>query len=887
MNVKLIGKHKKSGFADQFHKTSVLFKIPIIPICFLFCSVNIYGQTIKDFKEIWVNESKEFLLNNQNPLPYLQSGFFYFAREYDNSLTEELENNWEKFSVSIGTPVPKSKRFEPAPRFSFDETAYHSQQYLPCFDAESAEETSRQNFSNLPRMRKPDYTISNPQKQIFKFYGNTISITYDKLLAFPVNQAVSKEVAVEFWKRFVVANSNHLVNQLNIYRDRLGLNDWGFMSLVKSCAKALYPTDESGETLLTWALMIRSGYDIKIGFNQLGSTVLYPTTLALYGTSSVKINDTVYYLDKSIYSFPITTYSARHPGATGVINIKITKSLNFQGETQVRKIQYTWDKKSYEFNFKYNPELIRYLEEYPQTDPKVYFDAPFSYLSGESLLKQFRPILAGMKFEEGAAFLQQFVQKSFAYRPYNDIYGYDRFMFPEELLSKEESNDKGKSILFAWMVTNLLNKNAALVEFPGFFSVAIFLGHPIEGDNFLIDGKSYTIADPTFENAPIGLVMKEYYQLKPYVRLLNIEKEEEFQKSKVWKLATAFGAERSGSGIDFVKDESGNSYITGYFKDKNASNPSLAPSPFVAKFNGKNILEWMIKFRSTGKAFGLELRQFDRDEFYLAGSFRGELEHNGMRIQTPSSDPDLFFAQFNRKGEIGWLRKSGLDDLEEDTKLFYIVRFTRSGEIQSTQLANEDERFLVSGFQRTDNEGLCFVASRYQTTGLYRENAASTVKAAYLFRQNFNRLKQLGIDKTISYSVSLFNALNIPGSHFTGSDLASFGQAKLQAWGGSLPALTETVQKIRLIKNDNGIIGLYTIDSKPFKFLFFRFSNLARLKVIPLDNNDLKIMVIDGIFYESGVVNEKVNTAIIELSTGNIVIDLGANHQILTRNLKQ
>jgi hypothetical protein len=57
--------------------------------------------------------------------------------------------------------------------------------------------------------------------------------------------------------------------------------------------------------------------------------------------------------------------------------------------------------------------------------------------------------------------------------------------------------------------------------------------------------------------------------------------------------------------------------------------------------------------------------------------------------------------------------------------------------------------------------------------------------------------------------------------------------------------------------------------------------------VIPLDNNDLKIKVIDGIEYESGSLREKINSCIIELSTGNMILDLGRENLILTRNLKQ
>jgi len=846
----------------------------------------VFAQTFKEFKDLWVNESREYLLNNQKPLPYLQSGFHYFSRLQDDAFTEILERNWEKFTVVPATPVPKSRRFDPAPQFIFDETSYHNSQYLPCFSDEKNEETSGTESPNLPRIRKPEYTSASPLKLNFKFYGNTIAVTYDKLLSLPVNQPISNEVIAEYWKRFTVGNSHHLISQLMSARDRLGLNDWGYFILVKSCSNALYPTDEDGSALLCWALMIRTGFDVKVGFNQLGTSVLFATTSKINGVPSVKINGSDYYIDQPIASFPIASYISNHPGATGTIHLRINQSLNFQGEIENKKIQFLWDKKLYEFNLKYNPEVIKYLEEYPQTDPELYFNAPFSFLSKETLLKQMKPVLAGMRKEEGVAFLQQFVQKSFTYHPFNDRYGYDKFMFPEELLFKDESNDKGKSLLYAWMISNLLNQKAALVEFPGFYSVAISMDQPMDGDHFLVEGKNYTMAEPTFENAPLGLVMKEFYPLKPYIRLLKNESDEVSEQDAVWKLAHTFGAERSGSGKDFVKDENGNSYITGFFNEKNTGKSLSAPAPFVAKFDERKELVWMVKFRSNCKAFGLELKQLDRNEFYLAGSFRGKLECNGKMVQTLSSNPDLFFVQFDKQGEIEWMSKSGLDELEEDTKLFYIVRFTRSGDIESVQLANEDERSGTTGFLKSTNEGLCYIASRYQTAGLDKTGEGVSPKADLLFRQHLNRMKQLGIEQTIAGIAAVFNSVISPGTQLTGTDLTSFRQNQNQPGSSSLSNLSETIQKIRLIRNNNGIIEINTTNSTPLRILSFRILNGSHLKIIPLENNDLKIKIIDGMEFESGSVREKINSFVLDISTGNVVLDLGKEHLTISKNLR-
>ena len=881
----MVGENKFFEQDRRILKENSLFKNLILSLCLLFYTPFIFGQNLREFKEISVNESKEYLLNNQKPLPYLQSGFHHFSRLQDETFSEVLDHNWEKFPVTPGTPVPKSRKFDPAPIFIFEESAYHNPQFLPCFTVAQNAEVSEQVSANLPRIRKPEYTSSNPLKLSFKFYGNSVSVSCDRLLSLPVAQPVSKETIAEYWKKFMVGNSHHLVDQLMTVRDRLGINDWGYFALVKSCASALSPNDETGAALLTWGLMLRSGFDVRVGYNQLGVSVLYATASKVFGLPAVKINGSDYYIDKPIAFFPISTYNPAHQGATGTIHLRINRSLNFQGETVNKKIQFVWSKKTYEFNLKFNPEVIRFLEDYPQTDPDLYFDAPFTAWMFESLMKQLKPILAGMRKEVSVAFLQQFVQKSFDYHPYNDRYGFDRFMFPEELLCKEESNDKGKSLLYAWLITHLLNQKAALVEFPGFYSVAISLDQPLDGDNFQVEGKSYTIADPTFDNAPLGLVMKEFYPLKPIIRLLGNESEALNEQDKIWKLARGFGAERSGSGKDYLMDEYGNSYITGFFNEKKSNLQTDVPTPFIAKFDENNSLTWMVKFQSTGSSFGLELNQLDRNEFYLAGTFRGKLACGGMSVQSPPGDPDLFFAQFNRQGEIEWISKCGLDELEEDAKSFYVAKFTRSGDIQSVRLSNEDERTGVTGFRQSTNEGLCYVGSRYQTTGMDKTEEEQPSKPSTLFRQNWRQMKQLGIEKTMCTIAAICRSLSLSGNQLAGTDLLLLLQDKTQPMNALTSSQTELLQSFKLLQNRGGIIQINTVNATPVKLSFIKFFNSSHVKILPLDNDDLKIKVIDGIEFETGTFREKINSFVLELSTGNIVFDLGREHLILSKNL--
>lgn len=846
-------------------------------VFFLLPSIS-ESQNILDFKELWIQESREFLLNNQRPLPYLQSGFYQFSRQWDENFLDSLNQEWSKFQVNPGIPVPKSRKFEPSPEFVFEEASYHNPQFLPCFLKEGPKDFREE--VPFPRVRKPESIISSPLKITFRFFGNNVTVSYDRMLALKASMEQSKESVAEFWQKFTVANSNHLIGQLMSCKDRLGLNDWGYFLLVKHCSTALYPNDPFSATTLTWALMIRSGFDVRIGYNQLGVSILFPVNVKIYNIPSIKIGNRDFYIDYPIASFPIFTYNFPHEGANNPLNLILDKSLNFQGESELRKIQFNWNKKLYVFDLKYNPEIIRFLEEYPATSPEICFNTPFTALSNETLSKQLKPIVTMMKKEEAVAFLQQFVQKTYAYFPYNDLYGHDRFMFPEELLFKEEGNDKGKSLLFAWLITHILNQKAALVEFPGFWSAAVALDQPLDGDNFLVDGRRYTLVEPTFLNAPIGLVMKEFYPLKPILSILKNPTDKFAEQDRIWKLANAFGAKRSGVHEDFIKDDSGNSYITGYLNETITNLSSPMPVPFIAKFDLHNSLNWMIKFRSTGKAYGLELKELENGELYISGSFRGQLEVNGQVIQSTSSNPDLFFAQFNSQGELFWLTKAGLDQLEEESKLFYQVQFTRAGEIKSVKLSNEDERCGKTGFRNETNEGLCYIASRYQTIGLDRE-ADEPLSGIQFMKQNLHRMQELGIDPFSATLVTLFRSLIYPGSQVGGELLTVFNsdQNHAQAF------LKSNLSKIKSLKNKDGIVEVYTLEAKGIRIAHLQIANHAKFMLLPLDNNDFKLIILNGFTFELGSALKQVNVIITEPTTGNVILDIGAEHTIITKQI--
>ena len=72
-------------------------------------------------------------------------------------------------------------------------------------------------------------------------------------------------------------------------------------------------------------------------------------------------------------------------------------------------------------------------------------------------------------------------------------------------------------MLFAWLVKSLLDLEVIGLNYPGHVATAVRLEDPVEGDHVAYDGKRYTVADPTYINATLGMTMPEYENTKPGV----------------------------------------------------------------------------------------------------------------------------------------------------------------------------------------------------------------------------------------------------------------------------------------------------------------------------------------------------------------------------------
>jgi len=844
-------------------------------------SLNVSGQSINELRELWQNNDFSFLSGNQKEKLFTSTDFYKYSETRDEEFASYLKETWTDYSIftgiSDGSPHPVEQ-----PVFDESDLDMNPPVNLAFSNIIGDKEHENGNIKLIPRIRKPESNTFNAQKIVFRFYGQQISINYDKLLILSKISFLSADSISGFWTSFAMSNSNQLVDQLMDYRDLLGMGDWGYFQLVKATSNHIFAGNILNADLLTWALMIRSGFDVRFAFNQNSTTVLFPSENTIYSKQFIVIGQTRFYIDREMKSQLLVACQNPFPDNVGRVDLNFYKSLNFSGKPTIRMISFRWNNKSYEFSMCYNPEVIRFYKDYPQTDASVYFGAPVSSVLKENLLGQFYPIFSKMDKLESAAFLQQFVQKEFIYISGNKNDGFPKNRFAEEIIASKSGDDRSKAVLYSWLVRILLHLPVVGVQFPDYYSTAVCYDSPLDGNYYYLNREKYYITDPTYLYAPIGVTMPVFKGLTPQLIDLSSSFTQPNNALKIWELALKLGALRGGTSQDVVFDRQGRALITGYFTDR-----SVSCFPFVACFSRGNSLQWIRKFEGNGKALAFAISKASDDEIYIAGSFTGRIDMDEKELQSEPDKSDLFIAQFNKNGDLVWMNKIEMDSGAQNESSTYLVKFDRSGGNITTQWSNEDERNIRNGFSKPDMSGLSFAGSKSFTAGMGPMSWTGTkLDIAKDVYNEYNFLINKKCHPKVAGMIAVMKLLQKPGAEVTGIQLQTIIARHNPTFQVNNTSLFKVIGQVQLLKNVNGIITLKLMEGKPIIYSNLKLEDGAKFNISVFDNRDLSVSMIEGFQKTVKEVSLTLNSLLIDSSSGNLVLDYDHDHTLKTANIE-
>jgi hypothetical protein len=315
-----------------------------------------------------------------------------------------------------------------------------------------------------------------------------------------------------------------LIEEINNVRHKLKLNDWAVYQLIDLISEQV-SKDENVRVLFSWFLMNKLNFQTKVGYFDNKIYLLMPSKQPIYEITYFKFDNIKYYAvntyDNKKFIKSIYTYKKNYPGANLPLNLALDSMPIINEKPGIKHLSFNYKGKHYTLNVKYNDYYVKFFKEYPQTDISVYFNADASNDVKETLLKELKSILQNKSEVEAVNILLRFVQTAFEYKTDQQQFGYEKYLLPDETLYYPYSDCEDRSVLFAYLVRNLLGLEVVGLDYPGHIATAVHLNSNISGDGFVFNNKRYVIADPTYINATVGMAMPKYKNVKPKLVVLK------------------------------------------------------------------------------------------------------------------------------------------------------------------------------------------------------------------------------------------------------------------------------------------------------------------------------------------------------------------------------
>ena len=443
-----------------------------------------------------------------------------FKSKNDSIFSSFLEGSWESFNM-LYNPKPEEKPKPVIQPVVPDLKVKHiiPERVVPIDSSDIKNNVAPESIHTDPEKNNlPSETESSGVAVEVEFFGSTTALSLPTTL--PVIKELSGSAISNYFNE--VSSSllvGQLVKQLANIKIERKLNDWGYLQMVKKTSGSITATDRDAD-LLSWILLLKSGINAKIGYTDNQVFLMVPALEEIYKFWFLSINDRKYYIvteggtkDKVP---SLNVHKANYPGSLP-ISLELLQ-IPLLGTNIIHK---RFAFRGNQFDILINQNLMDFYSTYPQSSLNIFFATPLSKEATGSLDLFLQPLMKDMPVSQKVALLLEFTQKTFAYKNDREQFGHEKFFFPDELFYYPYSDCEDRSILFTRLVKHFTGLSCIALNFPKHVNAAVAMGDNTTGDFIQYENRRYVICDPTYINAPVGYLPKEYSNIKPEV--INFE----------------------------------------------------------------------------------------------------------------------------------------------------------------------------------------------------------------------------------------------------------------------------------------------------------------------------------------------------------------------------
>ncbi len=420
-----------------------------------------------------------------------------------------LERAWKEYKVLPSIPRPKDEVVPPTIMPRQDKNKKQAKE-IPIENVVSP-------ILSLPQPKpiSPIYENDKVEEKNFSFsyMGTTCEVRLPKDLNIRMSGCESCMIAT-IWKQLATNAMDNTIRDFLALRLKMQLCDWAYLNLIDTFAKAF--CGHGNEAVIMAAFIYsQSGYKMRLGRDCEKLYLLYGSKHGIYEKGYIVIEGINYYpLDDKVERMEISDFSFPQEQS---MSLYIENAQKFTIRPSAKRKLASEQYHDVTIDSQVNLNLIQFYNTYPSSEVngnfmtrwKMYADTPMDESVSQMLYPDIKNKIEGLSDVQAVNQILNWVQTAFQYEYDDKVWGHDRAFFAEETLYYPYCDCEDRAILFTRLVRDLLGLKCILVYYPGHLASAVCFKQQVNGDYISLDGDVYTICDPTYIGAPVGITMPE------------------------------------------------------------------------------------------------------------------------------------------------------------------------------------------------------------------------------------------------------------------------------------------------------------------------------------------------------------------------------------------
>lgn len=444
-----------------------------------------------------------------------------FREECNKAYAENLRKSWESFRLLPEIPKPHEEEIPPV---IYDDNKPHD----PIEENEVPYKDTLPHIVPTPQPKPvepiPDNTPINDNTFTFSFFNTDLKVRAAEQHKFKLHSLTGDSLA-SIWERLSGEEYNQIISDCLSLRSAYNLCDWAYLQMLRSfCLQFLKSENEA--TFLTGFIYCQSGYKMRLAISKDSLGILYASKHIIYDCPYYVIDGDYYYMlgePKDEIQVANTAFPDEKDLSliiTQSPKLSVSESDIKHKGAQTNPINLT---------YKVNENLIKFYDNYPNSqigdDPltrwAIYANSPIDQDLSDSIYPQIIDTIKNKTELQAVNIILNFIQTAFEYEYDDKVWGGDRAFFAEESAYYPYCDCEDRSILFSRIVRDLLGLDVVLIYYPGHLATAVEFHSPVNGDYINLNDRKFTICDPTYIGAPVGITMPDMNNDEAMVILLK------------------------------------------------------------------------------------------------------------------------------------------------------------------------------------------------------------------------------------------------------------------------------------------------------------------------------------------------------------------------------